>query len=39
MTLAKKKSMSKDKKFQHKWLFDPALSQCPHTGIWILIFM
>ena len=28
-----KQSTSKDKKFQHKWLFDPALGQCPHTGI------
>ena len=22
-----------------KWLFDPALGQCPHTGIWTLVFI
>ena len=31
--------MSKDKKFQHKLLFDPDLGQCPHTGIWKLVFI
>ena len=31
--------MSRDKKFQHKWLFDLALGECPHTGIWTLVFI
>ena len=34
-----KQKMTKDNKFQHRWLFDPALGQCPHTGIWTLIFV
>ena len=28
--------MSKHKNFQHKWLFNPDLSRCPHTDIWSL---
>ena len=31
--------MTKDKKFQHKWLFDPSLARCPDTGIWSLCYV
>ena len=28
-----KARMSKDNKFQHKWLFDTSVARCPETGI------
>ena len=31
--------MTKHKKFQHKWLFNPDLSRCPHTDIWSLCYV
>ena len=31
--------MSKDNKSECKWLFDPALGQCPHTGIQTSVFI
>ena len=31
--------MTKDKKFQHKWLFDPQLAKCRATEIWSLVFI
>ena len=31
--------MTKDKKFQHKWLFDPTMAKCGHTGIWCLTYI
>ena len=32
-----KQEMTKDKKFQHKWLFDPQLAKCSATKIWSLV--
>ena len=34
-----KLTMTKDKKFKHKWLFDSSLSQCQETGIWSLCYV
>ena len=31
--------MAKDKKFQHKWLFDPTIAKCSQTGIWCLTYI
>ena len=31
--------MTKDKKFQHKWLFDPQLAKCSATEIWSLVYI
>ena len=31
--------MTKDKKFQHKWLLDPTMATCIHTGIWCLTYI
>ena len=31
--------MTKDKKFQHKWLFDPTMAKFSHTGIWCLTYI
>ena len=33
------KAMSKDNKFQHKWLFDPSYSFCENTTKWNLVYM
>ena len=32
-------SMSKDKKFQHKWLFNPTYAFCKHSDIWSLVYI
>ena len=34
-----KQEMTKDKKFQHKWLFDPQLAKCSATEIWSLVYI
>ena len=34
-----KKEMTKDKIFQHKWLFDPQLAKCSATEIWFLVYI
>ena len=34
-----KAKMAKDKKFQHKWLFDPIMAKCSHAGIWCLTYI
>ena len=31
--------MTKDKKFQHKWLFDPQVAKCSATEIWSLVYI
>ena len=31
--------MSKDNKFQHKWLFDPKYAYCEKTKTWSLIYI
>ena len=36
---ADKKKMTKDSKFQHKWIFDPELAKCKATGIWSLTYI
>ena len=33
------KQFNKDNKFLHKWIFDPEISLCPHTGIWSLTYI
>ena len=33
------KAMSKDNKFQHKWLFDPSYSFCENTTKWNLVYI
>ena len=33
-----KNAMTKDKKFQHKCLFDENLAYCKKTGIWCLMY-
>ena len=33
------KSMNKDNKFQHKWLFDPNIAKCNKTDIWCLVYI
>lgn len=30
--------MTKQKKFLHKWLYDPELTCCQETGIWSLVY-
>lgn len=32
-------SMTKDKKFQHKWLFDPQHAYCAQTNTWNLVYI
>ena len=32
-------AMSKDNKFQHKWLFDPSYSFCENTTKWNLVYI
>ena len=34
-----KRETAKDKKFQHKWLFDPQLAKCSATEIWSLVYI
>lgn len=34
-----KKTMKKDNKFQHRWLFDNEISKCPETNIWCLTYI
>lgn len=34
-----KEKMSKDNKFQHKWLNDPNIARCKATGIWSLCYI
>ena len=34
-----KAEMTKDKKFQHKWLFDPTMAKCSHTGVGCLTYI
>ena len=34
-----KAKMMKDKKSQHKWLFDPTMTKCSDTGIWCLTYI
>ena len=34
-----KAKMVEDKKFQHKWLFDPTMAKCSHTGTWCLTYI
>ena len=34
-----KKKMSKDNKFQHKWLSNPDIACCKSTGIWSLCYI
>ena len=36
---AELKAMSKDNKFQHKWLFDPSYSFCENTPKWNLVYI
>ena len=31
--------MAKDKRFQHKWIFDKNLACCKETGIWCLMYI
>ena len=33
------KTMTKDKKFQHKWLFDPAFAYCNESKVWNLVYI
>ena len=37
--LLDKAKMTKDKKFQQKWLFDATLAKCSDTGIWCLTYI
>ena len=34
-----KQEMTKDKKFQHKWLFDPQSGKCSAMEIWSLVYI
>ena len=33
------RTMSKDKKFQHNWLFNPEYAYCNHSELWSLVYI
>ena len=34
-----KRDMTRQKNFLHKWLYNPELSCCQETGIWLLVYV
>ena len=39
MDKKREKVWQKNKKFQHKWIFDENLAYCTKTGIWCLTYI
>ena len=37
--LKEKTTITKNKKFRHKWTFDPNLAYCKEIGIWCLRYL